>query len=119
MRIKNRYQRNRIARQKYWNSIRSKEHPYETYMPYGYYGYITPGCSEEEQVKSNFEWIDKKARMMDSGNHPGFFHAPKDYRHAIDRRKKAQVRNAMHKINLGDYDAIVPNFKRDADWLYF
>jgi hypothetical protein len=119
MRNKNRYQRNRIARHKYWNRIRSKSHPYETYMPYSFYGSISPGNSTEDQIKDHFEWIDEKARKMDIGNHPGFFHAPKDYRHAIDRRKKAQVRNALQKINLGDYDTIIPTHKRDADWLYF
>jgi hypothetical protein len=112
MRIKNRYQRNRIARQKYWNHCRSKTNPYEHTEDFFHW-------TTEEQIKSHFKWIDKQARAMESGVHKGFFHASSSFRRLINRQNKAAIRNAMHKINRGDYDAIVPNFKRDADWLYF
>jgi hypothetical protein len=112
MRNKNRYQRNRSFRQKYWNHCRSKTNPYEHTEDYFHW-------TSEERLNSHLEWIGLQARAMESGIHKGFFHATASFRRAINRQNKAKIRNAMKKINNGDYDTIVPNFKRDADWLYF
>lgn len=109
MRINNKYLRNCAFRQKAWNSIRSKEHPFE-YCHWGIY---------EEQVNSNFNWITEQARAIDKGTHRGMFHAPKSYRQFIKSERKGQEKQVMDCIRQGDYDAEFPKWKRDADWLYF
>jgi len=123
MRIKNKYLRNRAFRTKYWNRIRAKSHPYETMMPYNwhfgplYYEHL--GQDTEDQIKRHFEWITEQARALENGSHYGMFHATARFRRTIDREKKAKVRVAMQKIRSGDYDIEIPQFKKDADWLYF
>lgn len=75
--------------------------------------------STEEQIKRHFEWIAEKARAMESGHHRSFFHAPKHYRKTLWKQRKAQEKTVLARIRKGDYDAEMPKFKRDADWLWF
>ena len=119
MKIQNKYLRNRAFRQKAWNRIRAKEQPYETFMPYDFYGNTLPEWSSEEQVKRHFKWIDEQARAIDKGTHRGMFHAPKHYRKILNADRKAQEKQAMDRVRRGDYDAEFPVWKRDADWQWF
>jgi hypothetical protein len=117
MRIKNKYIRNRVFRSKHWNCIRSKSHPYETFMPSYFNSKIH--YTFEEQVKSNFEWIIQQSRALENGGHSGMFHSTSSFRRIINRERKAKERNVMARLRRGDYDVEFPKFKRDADWLYF
>ena len=121
MRIKNKYIRNRSFRNKHWNRIRSKEHPYETYMPSmlwspfrgDYYN------SYESQVNRNLEEITKLSRALENGNHKGRFHATSEFRRIRNKKRQAKETVAMQKIRGGNYDVEFPPFKKDADWFYF
>lgn len=115
MRINHKYIRNRRFRSKAWKRIRSTEQPYKTHCPY-LNGYTT--WTFDEQVKNHFDWIAERARGMDTG-HRLFFHSPKHFRQTLWKRRKAQERLAMNKINHGDYEADIPTFRRDADWEWF
>ena len=119
MRIMNKYNRNRHFRHKAWKRIRAQEQPYKTSMPFGFGGRIIPEWSVEGQVKRHFDEIKRKSRAIENGAHKGLFHATSEFRRVINKSKKAQVRRAMSKINHGDYDAVLPTFRKDADWLYF
>lgn len=123
MRIMNKYLRNRAFRHKAWNRIRVKSHPFETTMPYdGVHGplyWAKLGWDYEGQVKRHFKWITEQARAMDKGAHSGLLHAPKDYRRILNSERKAREKHAMDRIRQGDYDAEFPQWKRDADWLWF
>ena len=118
MRIKNKYIRNRNARSKAWHSVRNRNHPFETMMPWFYYN-SKANYTFEEQVKNHFEWIDEQARAVESGHHRSFFHAPKHYRQDLWKERKAQERVILARIRQGDYDVEMPKFKKDADWLWF
>lgn len=117
MRINNKYIRNRHFRNKHWKRIRNQSHPFETYMPWFFY-YVGANYTTEQQIKDHFDWITKQARQIESGNRHGL-HAPKDFRKGLNARRKAKERQILNRIRLGDYDAEMPTFKRDADWLWF
>ena len=125
MRIKNRYIRNRSFRVKYWKRIRNTEHPYRTYCPYSSLtentGYWDNGrffsYEAEAQIRRNFEWIDKRARNMESGTHK-FNHAASWFRRQLNTDLRAAERAALNKVRHGDYDAMFPLFKKDANWLW-
>ena len=117
MRTINKYLRNRDFRQKAWNRIRSKEHPFETITPY-YIDNIA-GWTVEEQIKSHFDWITEQSRAIDNGAHCHMFHAPKFFRKMLWKKRKSLERNVMAKIRNGHYDLEMPTFKRDADWVWF
>lgn len=123
MRIKNKYIRNRLSRVKHWKSVRNRNHPFVTLCPYRIdvapSAYWVRNWDTEEQIKSHFEWIDEQARAIESGHHRSFFHAPKHYRQRLWKLRKAQEKVVMAKIRQGDYDAEMPTFKQDADWLWF
>lgn len=121
MRINNKYLRNRAYRAKHWNRIRAKEQPFKTYMPWSTYNseYIAYGNSTEEQIENHFEWITEQARRIENGSHRHGNHAPKYFRKILNGSRKAWERRIMAKIRQGDYEAEMPTFKRDADWLYF
>ena len=116
MKIQNKYLRNRAFRSKAWKRIRSKSHPFETYMPFvsPYYSY-----TYEDQIKRHFEWITEQARAIDKGTHRGMFHAPAFYRRILNAARKGREKQAMERIRQGDYDTEFPVWKRDADWLWF
>lgn len=125
MRIKNKYIRNRSFRIKYWKRIRNTEHPYRTNFPYTSLteenGYWHKGrffsYAAEAQIKRNFEWIDKLARYMESGTHK-FGNAPAWFRRQLNTNLRAEQRTALSKVRHGDYDAMFPVFKKDANWLW-
>jgi len=112
MRIENKYNRNRAYRAKHWKRIRRQNNPYEHTHGAWYY-------TSEEQVKSNLEGITNQARAIENGSHKHWHHAPKHFRKSIWMERKAQERNVLAKIRQGDYDAEMPAFKKDADWLWF
>ena len=112
MRITNKYIRNRNFRAKHWKRARSLTNPYE--HTHGAWYYTT-----EESIQSHFESIDKQARAIENGSHKHWHHASADFRRQLNKERKAKERNAMAKIRNGDYDADMPCFKRDADWLWF
>lgn len=118
MRIQNKYLRNRHFRIKYWKRIRATEHPFETFMPWFRWN-SEMIYSAEEQVKNHFDWIDKQARHLESGKVFSMNSAPANFRRTIVRINKAKERQAMQKINNGDYDTEVPLFKQDAAWEYW
>lgn len=121
MKIQHKYLRNRAFQSKCWNRMRQITHPFETYMPYtiwrGTQQYNS--YSEEEQIRSNFEWIEIRARSLDKGEGPSFWHHPYSCRHLIERQNRAKVKSAMKKINNGYWETEVPIFKYDADWDWF
>lgn len=123
MRIKNKYIRNRSFRLKYWKHIRSKSQPYETLCPYRIdiapRSYWVKLWDTEEQIKRHFEWITEQARRLENGSHRSTWHAPKSYRKVLNDKRKAAERNYISKIRQGNYDALEPKFKKDADWFYF
>ncbi len=112
MRISNKYIRNRVYRSKHWNRIRHLTNPFE-YTHGNWY------CTTAEQIKNHFEWIDQQARAIENGTHRQWVHAPKHFRKTIWQERKSQERVVMARIRQGDYDAEMPKFKRDADWLWF
>jgi hypothetical protein len=124
MRIKNRYIRNRSFRVKHWKRIRNAEHPYRTFSPYdrfGNRGYWYKGrfysYDAEAQIKRHFEWIDKRARYMESGTHK-HGNAAAWFRRQLNTELRAEQRAALNKVRHGDYDALFPVFKKDANWLW-
>lgn len=123
MRIKNKYIRNRIFRAKHWKKIRNRNHPYETFCPYridrASCHYWEGQYDTEDQVKRHFEWIAIQSRGVESGHHYGLFHAPKHFRKTLWKQRKAQEKVLLARIRQGNYDAEIPNFKKDADWLWF
>lgn len=117
MRIKHKYIRNRHFHVKHWKRIRAKEQPFKTFCPY--YGWDKHHwCDAEEQVNRHFEWITQQARALENGQ-PCFMNAPSQFRRLINRDRKARERAVMAKIRQGDYDAEMPKFKKDANWLYW
>lgn len=117
MKNKNRYYRNRNFRIKYWKRIRNQEHPFRTYFPY-MFGEFWDRFSYENQIKENFRLISQNARALESGRR-GWFNAPANYRKHLNDKRKAQERAALRKINSGDYEVEVPEFRNNANWLYF
>lgn len=115
MRIQNKYLRNRHFRIKHWKRIRALEHPHRTFWPWSYYRYY----SVEEQVENSFESITKRARALESGSTKYSWEAPSHFRRQLTRERKAQERAIMQKINNGRYDIELPEFKRDAAWIYW
>jgi len=112
MRIHNKYLRNRHFRIKHWKRIYKISHPYVNTQGVWYW-------TSEEQIKSNFDNIAKKANFIENGSHKHWNHAPKSFRKILNNSRKAKERQVMVKIRNGDYDSEFPKFKRDADWLYF
>jgi hypothetical protein len=118
MRIKNRYIRNRSFRVKYWKRIRNTEHPYRTFCPYSsltentghWYNGRFFSYEAEAQIERNFEWIDKRARYMDSGSHKTI-NVHTWTRRQANRELRAEQRAALSKVRHGDYDAIFPPCK--------
>jgi hypothetical protein len=124
MRIKHKYLRNKHVRSKYWNRVRSREHPFETHCPYVIHiasrNYWVRGWDFDEQVKDHFRKITEQVRGMDKGHHGIYYrNASSSFRRMINKQNKANIRNAISRIRNGDYDYEVPNFKRDAAWLYW
>ena len=126
MRLKNKYLRNRAFRNKYWKRIRNTEHPFETFCPYDRYGnegywvksqYYSNDT--QEQITRHFEWIDQRARALESGTHKRIFNASSWFRRQRNSELRAEERAALNKVRLGDYEAQFPVFKKDANWLYF
>jgi hypothetical protein len=107
------YLRNRAFSAKHWNRIRSKSHPYHTITS------MYRGWSYEDQIKSNFESIEERARTLESGSHRSFYHAPSAFRRVLTQRRRAKEKNVLAKIRNGNYEAEMPKFRRDADWNYF
>jgi len=112
MRTENKYIRNRRFRLKAWKRVRSLTNPYE-------YTHDSWYWTTEKRVESNFEWIAKQARAIDSGTHKHWNHASASFRRELNKQRKAKERHALARINNGDLEYEVPTFKRDADWLYF
>jgi len=123
MRTENKYIRNRRFRVKHWNRIRNQNHPYETLCPYRIdvapRDYWVRLWDTLEQIKSHFESIERQARAIENGTHKHWNHAPKHFRKTLWKQRKAQERRVLAKIRQGDYDAVMPTFKKDADWLWF
>jgi hypothetical protein len=121
MRIKNKYLRNRHFRNKNWKRIRNTKHPFKTHCPYHYifgeYEY-DPHYSYEVQVKRHFELIDIEAWGLESGANV-FYNSPAGFRRMLNKCRKGAERKAMAKIRQGDYEVEMPQFKKDANWLYF
>lgn len=120
MKIKHKYIRNRHFRIKNWKRVRCLHHPFETYCPWfklhtNEWSIIS---TYDEQVKREFEIIEKEARALETGA-PTFQNSPSWYRRNLNRKRNARTRVAMKKINAGDYDIEVPFFKNDVDWFYF
>jgi len=117
--MKNKYNRNRAFRIKYWKRVKTEEHPYETSNPYSISGHLWR--TEEEQVKRNFEDIAKKARAMENGTHKQWlvWNASSEYRRLLNRKVKARERAAMQKLLKGNEEVEFPKHLKDATWHYF
>lgn len=122
MRIKNKYLRNRAFRVKHWKRIRSQEQPYKTFCPYridiALQTYWVRYWDEEQQIKSHFEWIDKRARAIENGTHKHWNHASSNFRRRRNIQLRSKERAALEKVRGGNYDIEFPKFKRDADWFF-
>jgi len=118
MRIKHKYLRNKHVRSKYWNRVRSREHPFETYMPSWYWGKLQ--WDSDLQVKDHFKSIVKEARGLDKGHRwVCYRNASSSYRRMINKHRKAITRNAIARIRNGEFDHEMPIFKNDAAWMYW
>lgn len=119
MRIKHKYLRNRHFWNKHWKRIRAKEQPFKTLCPY--YGW-PHGKSfyndAEEQVKHHFEWITQQARALETGQ-SCFMNSPAFFRRLLNKKRKSCEKTVMAKIRQGDYEAELPYFKKDANFLYW
>lgn len=116
MKIKNRYLRNRAFHDKIWKRVRNIEHPFETYMPYPNLSWAT---EVEDQIRRNFEYIEERSRLMENGCHSGRLNASSEYRRILNHKRRAKIKNALDKINNGNYEIEVPFFKKDANWNWF
>lgn len=119
MRLKNKYLRNRAYRIKNWKRIRNTEHPFETFCPYSYFGMREDLYGYDKQVENHFKYITERARYLETGNHRGHYNAPSWFRNIFNRKIRAGERAAMDKVFKGDYDALFPVFKKDANWTWF
>jgi len=125
MRLKNKYNRNRAYRVKHWKRIRNTEHPYRTFCPFDSFGnnrgYWHKGkfhsYDADSQIRRNFEWIDQRARFLESGTHKKL-NASSWVRHQCNAKFRAEQRVAIGKAIQGDYDAMFPIHKRCANWLW-
>ena len=118
MRIKHKYLRNKHICNKYWNRVRSREHPFETFMPSWYGGKCH--WDADYQIKNQFENIVKEVRGMDKGHRrPYFRNSSSSFRRILNKHRKAKTRNAIARIRNGDFDHEMPTFKRDAAWMYW
>lgn len=117
----NKYLRNSAFRKKHWNRVRAKTNPYYTLCPYTLWSIYSHCWDHEEQVKDHFEDITKEARALENGHHSGQhpFNAPAHFRRMLNQKRKAAERQYMAKLRQGDYDAIDPRFRKDANWLYW
>lgn len=125
MRIKNKYNRNHAYRVKHWKRIRNTEHPYRTFCPYNYFGMDVGSWyngkfhsyDANSQIIRNFEEIDQRARILESGTHKKF--NPSSWvRRQCNNELRASQRAALSKVRHGDYDAMFPVYKRCANWLW-
>ena len=119
MRIKNKYLRNKHFKEKHYKTIRNREHPFETYCPSPNHPVKSFNRDLEKQIKENFKWINLKARALESGAR-NLFNAPKRFRKQVaDSGKRQEEKNFLQKLIMGDFDALPPFYKKDANWLYF
>ena len=112
MRIQNKYLRNRHFRIKHWKRIRRLDNPYQ-FTNSGWY------WTTEDQIKSNFESIAKRAWALEAGSTKYSMEAPAGFRRQLNQENRAKIRHAMARINMGDWEYEVPVFKKDASWLYW
>jgi hypothetical protein len=118
MRIKNKYLRNRIIHNKFWNRIRQRHQPYKTIMPWFWDG--SERYNADEQIKNHFDNIKREVRGLENGHNWVFFkNASSGYRRMINKERKAQERHALAKIRNGNYDIEFPRFRKDAAWLFW
>lgn len=124
MRIKNKYLRNRHARNKAWNrakKIVEGEFSQKFSNPYWFHG--LKYASVEEQQNDHVKWInDWWVRSFLKGNKRGCFHAPRWYKNGIECRERRMVKKFIDKIlkNVDGVDDIdIPIFKHQADWNWF
>ncbi len=93
-------------------SLRSLFHHIHPEYDYFCYRYQSRAALD---LTSNYEeaWI-LSATGLASTNVAGWCRASKWVRQIIRKRRRSQVKSAMYKINQGEYDSILPTFKRDA-----
>lgn len=119
MRIKNKYLRNRLFKQKAWN--RAKKilegefsikigciSPYESKM----------GYTVEYFKKCHRDYIKELSMVFENGCHTGVRHAPKYYKKLLRKKIKAKQKQILIKL-LNDEDVSFDPIKRDADWDWF
>lgn len=117
MRIKNKYLRNRLAKQKAWNKAKrllGGEFTYKAFMPYYWFGraaYLDV-CLQFERHRED---ITRHARILLGGGKM-WFKSPKWFRKPYIRKERRKTHQVLVKMMQGDLDAEVPVFKHDADW---
>jgi hypothetical protein len=126
MRIKNKYLRNRLFKNKAWNrakNIEGGEFSRKYFTPYWFHeGEFIKISSVEEQHQSHINWIKEWVYTFVNGGKRGTRHANKTFRKNIERCERHKVKNVISKIlkdvnNVDEYD--IPQFKHDADWDWF
>ena len=112
MKIKHKYIRNRLFRQKNWNRIKKMSNPYETILSWWMVD------SVEAQVNRHFKWIDIVSRVLDKGTHKKVFINNNRYtnRSMFVKNKNQKNKIAMQKINNGQYELEIVNHKHYIDW---
>ncbi len=71
----------------------------------------------DEFHNRQYEWL-QKVTGLPFAEHVGWCHTKKSDRMVIEKRRRAQVKVAMRKINAGDYDTDVPTFRSSVKWEY-
>ncbi len=66
-------------------------------------------CSNEEDI-----WIRQVTGL--EHDYGSWCHPPKCLRREMHKIRRAKVRQAMIKINAGDYDCHIPEFRKDIMW---
>lgn len=122
MRIKNRYQRNRLAKTKARNRVKKfvgGEFSLKCFCPWSYYGLRSEDA--KEQIKDHSKWIDTFwVRYLINGGKG--MHAPRWYKNSIERSERRAVQQAITRMmkSVDDVDDIdVPTFIHQADWDWF
>ncbi len=121
MRIKNKYLRNRHARNKAWNrakKIVGGEFSQKFSNPYWFHG--KKYATVDEQLRDHQTWISEWwVRGFLSGQKEGRCNSPQWYRQIIERRERRLVKIALDRMlkdvnNVDDYD--IPCYNHDANW---
>lgn len=129
-RIKNKYLRNRIYKQKTWKRvkrIRGGEGRFKLYcLPLFYFlseddrliKWATKNYDIQTQLNDRFDFNEVWVRWLTKGCSPSTFHAPAHCRRGLNKKRRSNEKAALRKIAAG-LEVEIPTFKQDMDWDWF